>query len=591
MKIKEALPLRLTPVQTILLASVFLTFADNWRLFQQLAARVDLVSVKGLHLLLLVVTLMVSLFGLVFVSLGHRRLLKPLLVAVFIGTAVLSYFTSSFGIVFDREMIRNIHENMMDRNTQEAGELFSLSLVTHVFLFGIVPATLLSLVSINFKPIRQELRSRAICLGCLVGALATLVLVNFKTVSFFARENKDLRSYANPFYAIDSTQKYIRRELRSRAEEKFTVIGADATRRKTSKTRLVGIMVVGETARADHFSLDGYPRITNPLLAKRDVINFKRVTSSGTATAYSVPAMFSLLAPRDYSPEKAKKQSNLLDVIAKAGVKVIWIDNNSSSKNVADRVEYVSLRSNPDPASPLYSDGGYFDEELVRTMERTITESSGDLLIVLHTMGSHGPTYHKRFPKSFAKFTPYCEEAAPHNCNDEEVINAYDNTILYTDYILDMIVGYLDAHGADYDSFMLYASDHGESLGENGVYLHGLPNLIAPEAQRHVPMILWMSTGCRVNNGIVYAALRSQEETPLSHTNIPHSLLGLFEVLTTAYNPACDIINAGRGVATGLLKRTDARIFADRSTNMLSALRVEHALSRSQGDPRISPGQ
>jgi lipid A ethanolaminephosphotransferase len=254
--------------------------------------------------------------------------------------------------------------------------------------------------------------------------------------------------------------------------------------------------------------------------------------------------MFSFLDRANYSPDKANKQSNVLDILSHAGVKTIWIDNNSSCKGVCSRIEQKNIRQNPDNTSIYYSDGEYYDEKLLDDMQPYIENTQVDTLIVLHTLGSHGPAYHRRFPEKFAKFTPYCTSSTPQTCSDLEVSNAYDNTILYTDYILSQLIQYLKQHDQQYESFLVYASDHGESLGENGVYLHGLPYFIAPEAQTHVPLIAWFSDSFTASHVIDLNYLQSQADQPYSHDNLSHSLLSLFNVKTALYQSELDLFTA-----------------------------------------------
>ena len=164
----------------------------------------------------------------------------------------------------------------------------------------------------------------------------------------------------------------------------------------------------------------------------------------------------------------------------------------------------------------------------------------------MHTMGSHGPTYHKRYTKPFAQFTPDCKGNSPQECETDEVINAYDNTILYTDYVLDGLIEYLKLRAPQSDSFLLYASDHGESLGEDGIYLHGLPPFLAPAAQTHVPMFAWLSEGFSANQNMPSAPVKATIDTPFTHSSLPHTLLGLLGVRTGLYVEGLDIFSSYR---------------------------------------------
>ena len=364
-------------------------------------------------------------------------------------------------------------------------------------------------------------------------------MFNFKYITYFSRENRDLEVYLTPFYpARTSAQLY----LRAHEAKKFvfTELGDDAVQSPVAAERTVGIMVVGETARRGNFSLNGYERVTNPKLSQRNIINFDNVTSCGTSTAFSVPCMFSFLGQSDYTPEKAGQQSNVLDVLQKAGVKTVWVDSNSSCKGVCKRIENTNLLSAADVTNPLFVDGAWHDEVLLENVDQYLNSTEGDVLLVLHSMGSHGPAYYRRYPDIYAKFTPYCQSKAPQDCSTEQILNAYDNTILYTDHVLASLIDRLDARNDN--SFLFYASDHGESLGENGIYLHGLPRFLAPAEQQEVPMLAWLSPELmQARDWAMPTGRVKQIDAPLTHDNISSTLLGLYEIDTALYQPSLDL--------------------------------------------------
>jgi lipid A ethanolaminephosphotransferase len=364
-------------------------------------------------------------------------------------------------------------------------------------------------------------------MALLLGVSLALVLGNFKYVTYVSRENRDLQAYVTPVFALASARK-LYRKLHPKAPPAFERV--EDARRIPTRVPTIGVLVVGETARADHFQLNGYARPTNPRLSARpDVVSFTDASSCGTSTAYSVPCMFAFLGREDYSPEKAASQSNSLDLLQQTGVDVFWIDNNSGCKGVCARL----------PEGHYESVGEVYDESLLPALDARLAlarQTGRDALIVLHMLGSHGPSYYKRYPESFAIFRPFCANGAPHSCDLGEIANAYDNTILYTDYVLDQVIARLESLGGP--GFMLYASDHGESLGENGIYLHGLPYAVAPAAQTHVPVIFWGSSG--IPGG---GAPRRDElaRHAVSHDHLSHTLLGAFRVQTRVYRPELDI--------------------------------------------------
>ena len=359
-------------------------------------------------------------------------------------------------------------------------------------------------------------------------------------MTYFAVEHRDLRFKVMPIYPMMSLVRLTRDKLHR--ETPFRTIDADAEQRWVPAKRAIGIMVVGETARADHFSLNGYEKPTNPMLAKADVL-FGHGASCGTSTLFSVPCMFSMRGRDGYDPDSAANESNVLDILTASGVQTVWIENNSSCKHVCDRIETVDLRRDPDPSSAYYSDMGYFDEILLREIDAYLGSEGPDLLIVLHTLGSHGPAYSRRYPSQFGAFSPYCEKSSPKECPEELVSNAYDNTIVYTDYVLDQLIEKLASRADEFDSFLFYASDHGESLGENGVYLHGLPYALAPRAQTDVPFIAWLSRDFQHDHEMDVNTINQFGLEPLSHDAIAHTLLGLFNVQAASYQPDLDLFS------------------------------------------------
>lgn len=176
-----------------------------------------------------------------------------------------------------------------------------------------------------------------------------------------------------------------------------------------------------------------------------------------------------------------------IDVAKTAGYDIIWKDNDDWCKKVCNRIGKIDAKKGN--KQPFCFDDYRHDDILLDGFEDRLKNITKETLIVLHTMGSHGPTYFKRYPDKFKKFTPACDTANLQDCTQEQIINTYNNTIVYTDYIIASLIETLKKHN-ELQSGMLYVSDHGESLGENNIYLHGLPYAIAPDFQKKVPMIL-----------------------------------------------------------------------------------------------------
>jgi lipid A ethanolaminephosphotransferase len=534
----------LRSVHLIILSTIYIALIDNLAFWLQLSQRLYLFELKGFGLGLTLFLLISGVLALFFLVIGQRFLLKPLLILFLIGSSLIAYF-NSIGVVFDKDMIHSMLETVKDHNNNEATELLSVSLLTQLFFFGLLPSVFVSMMKIQYKKLLPELLMRiGYALG-IVTLIGVLIMLNFKYVTYFSRENRDLRMIIAPIFPIASAVKLFNNS-NANDEIPFRIIGSDATQSHGGRKR-VGILLVGETARADHFSLNGYHRETNPLLSKQNVISYRNVWSCGTSTAYSVPCMFSLLEREGYSPGEAAKQSNVLDILEKAGVKTYWHDNNSSCKGVCERIETENFHHDYDVASPFYNQGEYVDEILLDKLGTLIKATQSDVLIVLHTMGSHGPAYYKRYPGAFAKFKPICESNSPYECRDDLVANAYDNTIVYTDFILNKSIALLKKYAHTYDTFMLYVSDHGESLGENGIYLHGLPYVIAPDAQKHVPLVAWLSEGLKQAKGLDDDMIAAFRDIPVSHDYLAHTLLGLFNIETGLYKKKLNLFS-GLGI-------------------------------------------
>lgn len=450
----------------------------------------------------------------------HKRSFFGILAVLLLVSSFSSYFMNTFGTILDKDMIANAFET----DSAEAFDLLTPKLFMYMFLFFVLPFFLILKYKINYKNYKTELLNRAfVIFATLLIAGASYMLLS-KSYSSFFRNHGELRQYLNPSYPIYSFVKYAKREFR--APKVITPIASDAKREVKEKKKLF-IFVVGETARAESFSLNGYVNETNPLLGTQNgIVNLANFYSCGTATAISLPCMFSKFAKCDYDDDK-KYYENVVDVLNKSGVRVVWRDNNSGgSKGVADRIKNVK-----------YFGGDSYDEVMLEGLQQSIDASHEDTLIVLHQEGSHGPTYYKRYPESFKKFKPTCDTQDLEKCTQEEITNTYNNTILYTDYFLDKSIKFLKNNEQMYETFMMYVSDHGESLGENGIYLHGLPYMIAPTCQKHVPAVFYFSQKMQDKKEML-EGLKTQE---YSHDNIFHTLLGLFGVSTKEYDENLDI--------------------------------------------------
>lgn len=477
-------------------------------------------------LLFLIIALMLALFA-------WGRAAKPVLAATVLVCALTAAFMDSYGVVINDEMIRNV----LRTNVAETSDLISLRLLATLFMMGVLPTLLLASVPLQARPWRRELLARVVLMVSLAAAMAVLTYGFSASLASFAREHKSVRSYANPGYPLYSAIKYLRSQWRPTRGGPLLAWGADARIAPTDTTRDLLILVVGETARADHFGLNGYSRDTTPELDKAGVISFANVQACGTSTAFSVPCIFSSRGAGHFEPDLAGGEENLLDVLKRTGVNVLWLDNNSDSQGVAERVPFVDFRS---PENNPLCDIECRDEGMLIGLQARIDKfPTGDIVIVLHQMGNHGPAYYKRYPAAFERFGPACRNRDLGQCSREEVINAYDNAIAYTDHFLGKTIELLRNNDKAFETALLYVSDHGESLGEGGVYLHGLPRAIAPKAQLHVPAALWFGRGVK---RIDRESLRAGATAPISHDNIFHTVLGFLEIETAGYRQDLDLL-------------------------------------------------
>lgn len=464
---------------------------------------------------------------------GASRLLKPVLITSLLFTAVIAYASGTFGMVADETMIGNLART----DGREVKDLLTFKFFLYVAALGLLPSLLVWRIPLTRRGFRRETLSRLKAMAAAL-VVAVISIAGFgKFYASYLREHKDTRSYANPAYFYYSAVKYASR-FKEDLHAKRNELGLGARIALHDDTRDLVILIVGETARADHFSLNGYEKDTNPRLREEGAISLKDLWSCGTSTAVSVPCMFSPFGRANYSEQKFRHSENLLDILKRTGdVALLWRDNNSDSKGVADRITYEDFRA---PEKNPVCDVECRDRGMLAGLQEYIDQAKQkDVFIVLHQMGNHGPAYFNRYPKSHERFRPACPTNQLENCSAEEIRNAYDNAIAYTDEFLGEVIGLLKKNAGRFETAMIYMSDHGESLGERGVYLHGLPYLIAPDEQKRPAAALWLSEAAQ--RRIDIARLRRRAETRLSHDNLFHSVLGLLEVETKEYDPSLDL--------------------------------------------------
>lgn len=521
----------ITSSRLILLVSAFLIVFGNVTFFSNVVAVYPLNLKNSLFLLSLIIVFGgVSVLLLSFVC--HKYTIKPVLITVLLLSSSASYFMDSYSLIIDEAMIRNI----ISTDAAETLDLISLKMILYIVLLGVLPSVFVYRIKVTDRGFRKNLLSRMkLILLTLVSVVLVIVILGDFYASFF-REHKPLRYYANPSFYIHSALRYIDGATEVHAQA-LRMIEDDVKAPAVDPHRELMIFVVGETARADRFSLNGYQRETNPMLRQKNVVSFPDFWACGTSTAVSVPCMFSIFNHDEFSHDKALETENLLDVLKRSGDNVLWLDNNSDSKGVALRVPYQNYRS---PENNPNCDIECRDEGMLSHIQEYIDEhDQGDIFIVLHQMGSHGPAYYKRYTSAFEKFTPSCHTNQLEDCSKEQIDNTYDNGVLYTDYFLAKVIDLLERNNDKFEPAMFYVSDHGESLGEHGLYLHGMPYFIAPEEQLHVPAIMWFGKNY---HGVDESFLEKRKSIKYSHDNIFHTVLDFMEVDTSIYNESLDIL-------------------------------------------------
>jgi lipid A ethanolaminephosphotransferase len=539
-----------TTNQLIVFTSIYIVLVCNLPFLLRATSAITQTNDYSLVFLLSVPMLLLN-FCIIFTSLlGIGKALKPLLIFILLLSSVLLYATSSYGIVFDYSMI----QNTIETDSAEAFSYINLYDISFVIIVGGVPICCVFYAKIKSQPWLQSLTARVSLIA--VNSITIILIAScfYANYASVGRNNRELLGYITPFKFIDASVKYANRHYFSTALP-FTILDSEPLLAIQHNNANVTVLVVGETARAQSFSLNGYSHDTNRYTKNSGIVSFSEVSSCGTATAVSLPCMFSRLDRKTYDNRTANAQQNLLDIAKAAGMDVLWVDNNNGScKGVCARVNSIDI--NTSKSNPL-CDGQYcLDEALLLPLQDKLNNlTAKNTLIVLHMMGSHGPTYYKRYPQDKKLFLPDCQRSDIQHCSEQQVINTYDNTIAYTDFVLSKIIGLLEEleSGLTVKTTMLYISDHGESLGENGVYLHGLPYAFAPKEQTHVPMLFWQnkSLASHTDNCLTSISMEA-----ISHDNLFDIILGVTSVSSSQYIESRDILAKCR-IGDDMLTATD----------------------------------
>ena len=481
-----------------------------------------------------------ALMLLVVSLLAVRRAQKPVLVTLIAIAAVTSFYMDTLGVMIDREMI----QNAVTTTVAESRHLITPQMLIQVGLYGVLPAALVIWVRIRRATVWRGLAGWALVTAGSAALVVGLLFTNMKSYSTVLRADKELMGSVQPLAPLMGALRYAQMMLKS-TNLILVPTGTDAkpgTYLAGAGKPVLMVIVAGETGRAANWALGGYARDTNPELAKRDILYYAKASSCGTATATSLPCMFSPLTKDEYSYEGGLANENLLDVLGHAGFKVEWWDNNTGDKAIAARFapRFMTAQDGAEFCTPECIDGVFLNR--LDDLAASITENT---VVVLHMIGSHGPSYWLRYPPERERFKPACQTPELADCTTEEIVNAYDNTIAYTDYVLARLIDRLDAQDRVIPA-MYYVSDHGESLGENGIHLHGTPYFMAPEVQTHVPMVIWMSARFRETLGLDQGCMAGRMGETVTHDNMFSTVIDMLDVVTVAENETLDLADPCR---------------------------------------------
>ena len=531
----------------VVLSSLWIATVCNVALWRELA-RLPGLTTGNTVTISVALSLVIALATIAILSLvAWRWTLKPVITLFFISAALGAYFMMAYGIVIDKTMM----VNTLQTDIKESRDLLNWRLVGTVLLLAIGPGFLLWRQDIRRQGALRQIAANAITSVTACALLLVVVFVFFQSIASVMRNHTQVRYLINPlnsFYALGT----LAASPLKRDESKVLPLGEDAKlgASYSGQTRPpLLLLVLGETARSVNFSINGYTRPTTPKLAQENIASQRNAWSCGTSTAASVPCMFSNFGREAYDSRPANYEG-LLDVLQRAGLAVLWIDNQSGCKGACDRLtgspNGPSVDTDGLKIPGLCSGGECFDEVMLDKIDERIAALPAErrargVVVVMHQMGSHGPAYYKRSPADQKRFLPECTTNALQTCTPEGLINAYDNSIAYTDHFLSASIQWLKKQEQRSSPAMIYVSDHGESLGENNLYLHGMPYSIAPDVQKHVPWITWLSPGFEARNNISTDCLKQQLDVRVTHDNYFHSVLGIMNVQTGVYKRALDM--------------------------------------------------
>lgn len=545
LRMLRAVRFELSQETLILLFALALTVCFNSMFWEEAMVGRSALSLRTGWFLLATGASIAAIHFFLLALLCSARTIKLWLALVWLLSASAWFYMSRYTVYMDADMLRSV----LHTQSKEAFELMTPLSVLAVLASSLPALLVLLLVRVRPRPWLRGLVRRSASLLLAFAIAISGILSVYPQLSSLMRNEPQLRYLITPANLLVGTWRVAASYLKQ-AKQPRRPLGLDAHQlgRDQRRPRLL-LLMVGETVRAANWGLNGYARQTTPELAGIDLINFRDVSACGSNTEVSVPCLFAPVGRRRYSESTIRGQESLLHVLERVGVRSLWLDNQTGCKGVCDGLEFESVRGDENP--DLCDGEVCLDQVLVDRVQTFLaaepadTESVSDRIIVLHPLGNHGPSYSRRYPAEFARFQPICEDADLGSCSHEEIRNSYDNAIGYTDHLLAELIALLDSQ-TTYDAALLYVSDHGESLGEHGLYLHGLPYSLAPSEQLKVPMTLWTSARLSTSIAVDQRCLQLESHQPLAHDNVFHSIMGLFDVTSAEYAPGLDLLRACR---------------------------------------------
>lgn len=473
------------------------------------------------------------LFNLFFSLIFYKKTTKSLSIIFLIFNSLTLYFINTYKIQIDIYMLTNLFET----NVKEASEFINLKMFIYFIFLGVIPSTLIYFLKIDYTEKSHKLKLISLII---IPIIAILSLACSKNSYIFLKKNKRIINYVIPANYIGGTGRYVSKNIKFvffQKKVKSITANSQFNLNIDNNKKILFIFVIGESARSMNFSLNGYDRETDKFLKEqKNLISFSDTQACGTTTNHSIPCMFSHLAKENFTIEKGRQYENLLDFFKKFDFDIKWRSNNGDCKNVCNRISYSSVNS--------FNSTG-FDDSLIINLKKEIKAiNKQNSFFILNQRGSHGPLFYKRYPNDFEIYKPACKKNI-RNCIYNELVNAYDNSIYYSNYNLNEIINLLKTKEDEYNIILLYISDHGEGLGgAEGVFTHAMPYNEANDYVLKVPFILWFSENSELAFNIDLQCLEKKKNDKLSQDNIFHSILGLFNIQTQYYNETLDIFKS-----------------------------------------------